>query len=101
MKKIFMALCFSAALFPAANAQTEFLMPEGLAPSTAYTHVVVAKGKMIFVAGQVANDKNGKLVGKDDLKTQANQVFENLKIALAAAGASMSDLVKVAWYVKG
>jgi enamine deaminase RidA (YjgF/YER057c/UK114 family) len=73
-------------------AQTEFLKPEGLAPTTSYSHVVVSSpGKMIFIAGQVANDKQGKLVGKDDLKTQATQVFENLKTALAAAGATFDD----------
>src|SRR5262249_42256099 len=86
----------------ALSAQTEFLKPEGLAPVTAYSHVVVAKpGKIIFVAGQVATDKDGKLVGKDDLKAQAVQVFENLKTALAAAGASFSDVVKINWFIKG
>jgi enamine deaminase RidA (YjgF/YER057c/UK114 family) len=72
-----------------------------LAPVTAYSHVVVAKpGKIIFIAGQVANDKEGKLVGKDDLKAQAIQVFENLKTALAAAGATFDDVVKINWYIK-
>jgi enamine deaminase RidA (YjgF/YER057c/UK114 family) len=86
----------------AASAQTEFLKPEGLAPATGYTHVVVAKpGKMVFLAGQVANDKQGKLVGKDDLKAQTQQVFENLRTALFSAGATMDDVVKITWYVKG
>jgi enamine deaminase RidA (YjgF/YER057c/UK114 family) len=86
----------------ALSAQTEFLKPEGLAPVTAYSHLVVAKpGKMIFVAGQVATDKDGKLIGKDDLKAQAVQVFENLKTALAAAGAGFSDVVKISWFIKG
>jgi enamine deaminase RidA (YjgF/YER057c/UK114 family) len=100
MKNILLGFCLFT--FPAlASSQTEFLKPEGLASSTAYTHVVVAKGKMIFIAGQVANDKDGKLVGKDDLKTQATQIFENIKTALAAAGATTNDLVKINWYVKG
>lgn len=82
-------------------AQTEFLKPEGLAPVTAYSHVVVAKpGRIIFIAGQVATDKDGKLVGKDDLKAQAVQVFANLKIALAAAGATFDDVVKINWFIK-
>ena len=84
------------------SAQTEFLKPDGLAPATGYTHVVVAQPvKLVFTAGQVANDKQGKLVGKDDLKAQATQVFENLKTALAAAGATFDDVVKITWYVKG
>jgi enamine deaminase RidA (YjgF/YER057c/UK114 family) len=82
-------------------AQTQFLKPDGLAPANGYTHVVVAKpGKLVFIAGQVANDKLGKLVGKDDLRAQAVQVFENLKVALAAAGATFNDVVKINWYVK-
>jgi 2-iminobutanoate/2-iminopropanoate deaminase len=82
-------------------AQTEYLKPEGLAPSASYSHAVAAKpGKLVFIAGQVANDKQGKLVGKDDLKAQVVQVFENLKTALSAAGATFDDVVKITWYVK-
>ena len=62
--------------------------------------VVASPGRMVFIAGQVANNKDGKLVGKDDLKAQAVQVFENLKTALAAAGATFDDVVKINWYVK-
>lgn len=83
------------------SAQNQFLKPDGLAPANGYTHVVVAKpGKLVFIAGQVANDKQGKLVGKDDLKVQATQVFENLKSALAASGATFNDVVKINWYIK-
>jgi enamine deaminase RidA (YjgF/YER057c/UK114 family) len=83
-------------------AQTEFLKPDGLAPANGYTHVVVSRpGKMIFVAGQVANNREGKLVGKDDMKAQTVQVFENLKTALSSAGATFDDVVKITWYVKG
>jgi len=93
---LFASLCVSL------SAQTEYLKPEGLAPVTAYSHVVVARpGKVIFIAGQVALDKEGKLVGKDDLKAQAVQVFANLKTALAAAGATFDDVVKINWYIKG
>jgi 2-iminobutanoate/2-iminopropanoate deaminase len=46
-------------------------------------------------------DKSGKVVAKDDLKAQATQAFENLKTALAAAGATFNDVVKLNWYVKG
>lgn len=84
------------------SAQTEFPKPDGLAPANGYSHVVIAKpGKLVFISGQVANDKQGKLVGKDDLKAQAVQVFENLKAALSAAGATFDDVVKITWYVKG
>jgi len=100
--KIFAALSFMLLAFVSLSAQTEFLKPDGLAPANGYSHVVVAKpGKLVFIAGQVANDSQGKLVGKDDLKAQASQVFTNVKTALAAAGATFDDLVKITWYVKG
>jgi enamine deaminase RidA (YjgF/YER057c/UK114 family) len=83
-------------------AQTEFINPKGLAAPHGYTHVVATEpGKMVFLSGQVAMDSQGHLVGKDDLRAQAKQVFENLKTALAAAGASFDDVVKITWYVKG
>jgi enamine deaminase RidA (YjgF/YER057c/UK114 family) len=62
--------------------------------------VVAHPGKVVFVSGQVANNPQGQLVGKDDLKLQTVQVFENLKTALAAAGATFNDVVKITWYVK-
>jgi enamine deaminase RidA (YjgF/YER057c/UK114 family) len=100
--KILTGLLFALFACVSLSAQTEFLKPEGLAPVTAYSHVVVARpGKIIFVAGQVATDKEGKLVGKDDLKAQAVQVFANLKTALAAAGATFDDVVKINWFIKG
>jgi enamine deaminase RidA (YjgF/YER057c/UK114 family) len=47
----------------------------------------------------VALNKQGEIVGKGDLRAQTIQVFENLKTALAAAGASFSDVVKMNTYV--
>lgn len=82
-------------------AQTEFVKPDGLAPANGYTPAVIAQpGKLVFVAGQVANNRQGQLVGKDDLRAQTIQVFENIKTTLAASGASFDDVVKITWYVK-
>jgi 2-iminobutanoate/2-iminopropanoate deaminase len=83
------------------SAQTQFLKPERIAPASGYTHVVVTSpGKLVFISGQVARDKQGNLVGKGDLRAQTVQVFENLKAALASAGATFNDVVKINWYVK-
>lgn len=91
----FLFVCLSAC------AQTQFLKPDGIAPGTGYTHVVVTSpGKLIFISGQVARDKQGNLVGKGDLRAQTAQVFENLKTALAAAGATFNDVVKINWYIR-
>src|ERR1700760_1508277 len=95
---------FAAVIFLACidlSAQTQFLKPDGIAPGNGYTHVVVTSpGKLVFISGQVARDKQGNLVGKGDLRAQTVQVFENLKAALASAGATFNDVVKINWYVK-
>lgn len=98
--KILFAACFLIGCL-SASAQTQFLKPDGIAPGTGYTHVVVTSpGKLVFISGQVARDKQGNLVGKGDLRAQAAQVFENLKAALAAAGATFNDVVKINWYIR-
>jgi enamine deaminase RidA (YjgF/YER057c/UK114 family) len=79
----------------------EHLQPDGLSKPTGYSHVVTVSGKLAFISGQVANDANGNLVGKGDLRAQTVQVFENLKKALAAAGASFEDVVKMNTYIVG
>ncbi|MCI0336669.1 MAG: RidA family protein [Acidobacteria bacterium] len=82
------------------QAEKQFVNPKDLSPPGSYTHVVtVNRGKMIFVSGQVALNKQGEIVGKGDLRVQATQVFENLKIALTAAGATFADVVKMNTYV--
>lgn len=80
----------------------EFLNPPTLCPTIGWTHVVTATaGKTIYVSGQVSVNEKGEVVGKGDLKTQTVQVFENLKAALAAAGATFRDVVKSNLYVVG
>jgi 2-iminobutanoate/2-iminopropanoate deaminase len=74
--------------------------PPTLSRPTGYTHVVeVHRGKTVYISGQVAFDVSGNLVGKGDFKAQARQVLENLKAALAAAGATFENIVKVNTYV--
>lgn len=74
--------------------------PPALSKPTGYTHVVeVNRGRTIYVAGQVAFDGSGTMVGKGDFAAQTRQVMENLKAALAAAGATFDNVVKVNTYV--
>jgi reactive intermediate/imine deaminase len=83
---------------PAPNVQ--YLNPPALSTPTGYTHVVqVHGGRTIYIAGQVAFDKSGNVVGKGDFAAQTTQVFENLKSALAAGGATFENLVKVTTFV--
>ena len=83
------------------SGQNQFLRPEGVAHANGYSHVVISQpGNLIFISGQIATDANGKLVGPGDLRAQSVQVFENLKKALASAGATFNDVVKITWYIK-
>ena len=78
----------------------EFLNPATLAPPPGYSQIVkVTGGQTIYIAGQIALDAAGNLVGKDDFRAQAQQVFENLASALAAAGADFSHVVKLNIYL--
>lgn len=72
---------------------------QGLAePISHYTDAVVA-GELLFISGLVAVDRNGELVGGDDVAAQARQVFENMRAVLAAAGCGFEDVVKVTVYL--
>ncbi|ORM38033.1 RidA family protein [Williamsia sp. 1135] len=78
----------------------KLLKPEGLVNSPAFSHVAVIPpgATTILVGGQNAVDQNGALVGGNDVGAQTAQVMANLKTALAAAGADMSDVVSLTLY---
>jgi enamine deaminase RidA (YjgF/YER057c/UK114 family) len=70
--------------------------PPGLGTPPGYSQVVdVSAGRIVFIAGQTALDRDGNVVGKDDFAAQAGQVFRNLGIALQAAGCTAAHLVKL------
>jgi Endoribonuclease L-PSP len=72
-----------------------FINPSTLATPPGYTHVVeITQGRTLFIAAQVALDQSGKIVGQHDFRAQTQQVFENLKAALAAVGADFTCVVK-------
>lgn len=74
--------------------------PSGLPPPNGYTHVVeVTGGRTVYISGQVALDQHGALVGEGDFAAQTQQVFENVKVALAAAGATFGDVAKITVFV--
>jgi enamine deaminase RidA (YjgF/YER057c/UK114 family) len=71
----------------------------GLAPTAAYSHAVVTEGPTAYIAGQVAVDEAGNLVGPGDVGAQAAQALHNLGLVLAELGAGWADVVKLGWYV--
>lgn len=57
--------------------------------------VEVSGGRTLYVAGQVALDADGKLVGEGDFRAQARQVLGNVQAIVEEAGGTMSDIVKM------
>jgi len=83
--------------------EKKFIHPEELANfPKRFTQVVTVKSgdaKTVYISGQVAIDREGRIVGQGDLEAQAAQVFENLSFALKSAGAKPEDVVKLNIYV--
>lgn len=73
--------------------QIERKNPEGMTQPTSYTHMVKS-GNLMFLAGQVALDGDGNVVGEGDMVAQVRQVLENMKTVLASEGADFSNVVK-------
>jgi enamine deaminase RidA (YjgF/YER057c/UK114 family) len=90
-----------AATVKAATVRVRHINPPELWQNPRFTQMVEIGpgGRMILISGQVAFDKTGNLIGKGDIRAQTKQVFENLKIALDAVGATFNDVVKISAYV--
>ena len=82
------------------NIQPDALARRVVGGHVLYSHVVVVEArKTIFVSGQLARDAKGEIVGKGDMRAQIRQTGENIRAALAAAGATLNDVVKTNTYV--
>jgi enamine deaminase RidA (YjgF/YER057c/UK114 family) len=65
-----------------------------------YSHIVeVRGGRTLYIAGQLALDADGNLVGRDDFRAQVAQVFENLRSRLEEGGASFNNVIKLNYYL--
>jgi 2-iminobutanoate/2-iminopropanoate deaminase len=79
---------------------SRYINPPGLAKPNGYTHVVVAPdGRTVYVAGQVAFDSTGQLVGAGDFRAQADRVYQNLRRAVASVGGTLEDVVKTTTFI--
>jgi enamine deaminase RidA (YjgF/YER057c/UK114 family) len=72
------------------------IRPEGLVSSPAFSHVAIVPpgATTIYVGGQNAVDADGSLVGEGDVAAQSARALENVRNALAAAGATFGDVVQ-------
>lgn len=78
----------------------EAVNPPTLVKAHGYSHAYeVQGGKTLYIAGQVALDREGTLVGPGDLVAQFRQVCENLRAAVSARGGQLADIVKLTVYV--
>lgn len=81
----------------------KYLNPRALFDPRFFTHTVAVEGggTLVFVSGQVSYDRDGIVVGKGDMRAQAEQVFTSLAHGLKAAGAGWRDVVKMNGYMVG
>ena len=79
----------------------QYLNPKEIFHSMFFTHTTTVTGpaKMIYVSGQVSYDRDGFVIGKDDMRAQAEQVFKCLTHNLKAAGAGWGDVIKLNGYM--
>jgi len=92
MKTAFVIIILT--LIATANSQEiQRVNPDGMTQPIAYTHLVKFD-KLLFIAGQVALDAEGNVIGAGDMKAQVRQVLENLQTILASEGADFSHIVK-------
>ena len=74
------------------------IVPEGLAANPAFSPGVRV-GELLFVSGQIAQDAAGNAVGVGDCEAQTRQVMARIRAIVAAAGATMSDVVKITTFL--
>lgn len=77
----------------------QIINPSGVSTPRGYSHAVKKSGTPVFLAGQIAYDADGKLVGAGDIAVQVEQVFQNIRTVVTACGGTMEDIVKLTIYV--
>jgi enamine deaminase RidA (YjgF/YER057c/UK114 family) len=83
------------------DGQVQYINPDALNKNPAFSNVIIVTGsvKTVYVGGQDAVDRSGAIIGKGDLKAQAEQVLKNIQVALAAGGAQLEHVIKWNLYV--
>lgn len=75
--------------------------PPSVATPKGYSHAAIVDlgtCKMVIMSGQVALDKQGNLIGKDDMEKQTEQVFQNIKAIVTETGGTMDNIVKLGYF---
>jgi enamine deaminase RidA (YjgF/YER057c/UK114 family) len=80
------------------NETSRVLQPAGWAPAKGYSNGIAARGRLVFVAGQVGWNAEQRIVG-DGFVAQARQALANVVAVLACADARPEHIVRMTWYV--
>src|SRR5258705_4434667 len=84
------------------SADVKMINPDSMGkPLGQYSQIARVKGagELVFIAGQLATDKGGNLVGADDFEAQCKQVYANIEAALKAVGGGWKNVVQFTTYV--
>lgn len=94
-------LVLSFSTVQATELQRNRIEPKSLYDHPAYTHLITVQGsrKTLYLAGQISVDENFNCVGPGDWRAQYIQVMKNLKVVLAAGGATLSDITQMRLFV--
>lgn len=100
-------LCVAATFIVAYSASpvsaddgVRFANPDGLFKPTTFSQIAIGEGdEIVFISGQTARDENGQIVGHGDVRKQADVALMNVRIAVEAAGGSISDIAKITTYI--
>jgi len=76
----------------------QVILPPGWPRPKGYANGVVARGRLLFIAGMVGWDAQG-VFHSDDFAAQARQALENIAAVLREAGAKPEHIVRMTWYV--
>jgi 2-iminobutanoate/2-iminopropanoate deaminase len=76
----------------------QIVNPASMSTPTGYSYAAIKGGTPVFIAGQVANDGQGQVVGVGDAEAQVEQVYQNLRTVVEACGGTMDDIVKLTVY---
>ena len=82
-----------------AVAQFRLFNPKSMPGTIGYSHVAeITGGKIVYISGQVSLDETDAIVGEENFGAQAEQVFQNLRMAVEAVGGTFSNIVKLNYY---
>jgi enamine deaminase RidA (YjgF/YER057c/UK114 family) len=83
-----------------ANSDIQFLNPEGIFKPATFSQIAITSGDtVVYISGQTARDEKSNIVATGDVRKQAEKVFQNLRVAVEAAGGTMGDIAKITTFV--